>query len=532
MAGIAVQEALLAPGRHVDRRRVLARAGTGEGARAAGLPAAGLRAGGVRRQGHRARRSSDRAGVVGPVVRAADGGIHRAGRCVRRHGAAFGNRRPPRPRGVQVLRQGEARFIRRRASHHAGVQDRVLRRRILGRRACPVRLRGRGTRQLPLGLPQDDSRVGARRIRHQGHAGKAVQQGVHHCVQRALRGLRDPRGEDPFPVGVHVDRRHGMGRQEGGGWARRRAPNTDPGRPGCGGSPGASHDLPGSPGPEDSLRGVCSGFMSTAAEMVHRIVREHTWMFQVPHLSPLMDLPDVASLHGPLPLMVQGDREDPLWTLAGQEQADEKLGGSTNAWVPQGRTGECSIRVCQFDLPMQKDAFEWFEKWPRRTPRSGPEVGSKAAPRDTPETDARVAEPGSLRLRPGERADGPARRRVRRVCRPALATATVSAVVFAGAACALSAPASELHRPCQQRLVPHLAAAAYWNGPALDGLGDWHADPAVADLVQRLAPRRVSTQEGLTEIAVFARTLSVDRQRRIGLPFSGSSNKAIRSAPV
>ncbi len=106
--------------------------------------------------------------------------------------------------------------------------------------------------------------------------------------------------------------------------------------------------------------------------------------------------------------------------------------------------------------------------------------------------------------------------------RYALATATVSAVVFAGAACALSAPwPANPDWPCQQRLVPHLAAAAYWNGPALDGLGDWHADPAVADLVQRLAPRRVSTQEGLTEIAVFARTLSVDRQRRIGLAFLG-----------
>jgi hypothetical protein len=106
--------------------------------------------------------------------------------------------------------------------------------------------------------------------------------------------------------------------------------------------------------------------------------------------------------------------------------------------------------------------------------------------------------------------------------RYALASATVFAVVFAGAGCALSAPwPGNPDWPCQQRLVPHLVAAAYWNGPPLDGLGDWHADPAVADLVQGLAPRRVSTQEGLTEIAAFARTLSVDRQRRIGLAFLG-----------
>jgi hypothetical protein len=69
--------------------------------------------------------------------------------------------------------------------------------------------------------------------------------------------------------------------------------------------------------------------------------------------------------------------------------------------------------------------------------------------------------------------------------------------------------------------VPKLAAAAYWNGPALDGLGDWQADPEIADLVRRLAPRRVSTEEGLSEIAAFAQNLPSDRSRRIALAFHG-----------
>jgi hypothetical protein len=75
--------------------------------------------------------------------------------------------------------------------------------------------------------------------------------------------------------------------------------------------------------------------------------------------------------------------------------------------------------------------------------------------------------------------------------------------------------------PCQQRLVPHLGAAAYWNGPPLDSTADWRADPEVAALVKRLVPRRVSTQEGVSEIAAFERSLPSDRPRRLALAFEG-----------
>ncbi len=103
-------------------------------------------------------------------------------------------------------------------------------------------------------------------------------------------------------------------------------------------------------------------------------------------------------------------------------------------------------------------------------------------------------------------------------CFPA---ATLLAVLF-GAVGVLAAPwAANPDWPCQQRLVPKLAAAAYWNGPSLDQAGDWHADPAVADLVRRLAPRRVSTAQGLTEIAAFAQALRGERRRRLGLVFLG-----------
>ena len=74
--------------------------------------------------------------------------------------------------------------------------------------------------------------------------------------------------------------------------------------------------------------------------------------------------------------------------------------------------------------------------------------------------------------------------------------------------------------PCQQRLVPHLTPAAYWNGP-VDEQGNWQADPEIADLVHRLAPRRVRTEEGLVAMIKFAKTASEDRPHRLALAFRG-----------
>jgi hypothetical protein len=74
--------------------------------------------------------------------------------------------------------------------------------------------------------------------------------------------------------------------------------------------------------------------------------------------------------------------------------------------------------------------------------------------------------------------------------------------------------------PCQQRLVPQLAAASYWSGP-LDAEGDWRVDPEVDELVRRLTPRQVTTEEGLAAIAAFAKVASSNRPHRLALAFRG-----------
>ena len=74
--------------------------------------------------------------------------------------------------------------------------------------------------------------------------------------------------------------------------------------------------------------------------------------------------------------------------------------------------------------------------------------------------------------------------------------------------------------PCQQRLVPKLTPAAYWNKP-LDMETDWRVDREVTGLVRELAPRRVTTEQGLAKIAVFAQAAVGERASRLALAFRG-----------
>lgn len=83
------------------------------------------------------------------------------------------------------------------------------------------------------------------------------------------------------------------------------------------------------------------------------------------------------------------------------------------------------------------------------------------------------------------------------------------------------AAASDAEWPCQQRLVPVLTAGMIWNGPPIDDVGDWRADPRVTELVEHIVPRDIGPEQGEAAIAAFAEQLGSDKARPITLAFSG-----------
>jgi uncharacterized protein YukE len=82
-------------------------------------------------------------------------------------------------------------------------------------------------------------------------------------------------------------------------------------------------------------------------------------------------------------------------------------------------------------------------------------------------------------------------------------------------------PRTDSDWPCRQAVSPVLTSAKIWSGPAIDKVGDWHADPSVRQLVERISPRDISAESGEAAIDAFVRTLGADRRQPVLLAFSG-----------
>ena len=114
----------------------------------------------------------------------------------------------------------------------------------------------------------------------------------------------------------------------------------------------------------DSIRAaVIVGLMTTYAELLDHNVASHTWMLFPPNLSRYCDWPDLAACRAPMPLLVQYDTEDSLFTLQGMQDADKRIAQHyANVGHASRFTGQFYPGPHKFDLEMQDAAFAWLKQ--------------------------------------------------------------------------------------------------------------------------------------------------------------------------
>jgi hypothetical protein len=76
--------------------------------------------------------------------------------------------------------------------------------------------------------------------------------------------------------------------------------------------------------------------------------------------------------------------------------------------------------------------------------------------------------------------------------------------------------------PCNQIKVPEMSVAAMWTGPSIDDVGDaWEKDPAIKDLVAKLAARRTPLEDAEKTVADTITGSAAERQQKGKLLFAG-----------
>jgi dienelactone hydrolase len=104
---------------------------------------------------------------------------------------------------------------------------------------------------------------------------------------------------------------------------------------------------------------VIVGMMSTYDALADHSVIDHTWMLFPPGLSGFADWPDLAACHAPAPLLVQYNRDDPLFPPPGAERAHERI-SRRYAAPPVRYLGRFYDGAHKFDRAMQHEAFAWL----------------------------------------------------------------------------------------------------------------------------------------------------------------------------
>jgi dienelactone hydrolase len=142
-------------------------------------------------------------------------------------------------------------------------------------------------------------------------------------------------------------------------------PDVDPDRVGCAGLSGGGLRTVYLSGLDDRIRCCCAaGMMTTWRDYLLNKCHTHTWMIYIPDLPDHLDYPEILGLHAPRPTLVLNCNNDDLFTIDEMKRADRMLG---EVFSKAGATDryKCSFYPGphKFDLPMQTEAFAWFERW-------------------------------------------------------------------------------------------------------------------------------------------------------------------------
>jgi dienelactone hydrolase len=134
---------------------------------------------------------------------------------------------------------------------------------------------------------------------------------------------------------------------------------------GCGGLSGGGMRTVFMAGQDPRIKcAVCVGFMTTWKDFLLNKSFTHTWMTYVPGLPNELDFPEILGLRVPLPTLVLNDTDDDLYTVPEMNAADMILKEIYNKAKYPDRY-KCSFYPGEhkFDADMQKEAFDWFDKW-------------------------------------------------------------------------------------------------------------------------------------------------------------------------
>ncbi len=109
---------------------------------------------------------------------------------------------------------------------------------------------------------------------------------------------------------------------------------------------------------------VCVGMMTTWRDYLLDKTHTHTWMIYTPLLPNELDYPEILGLRTPRPTLVLNDIHDSLFTMPEMERADTIL-REVYAKAGASERYHCSFYPGphKFDLPMQSEAFAWFDQW-------------------------------------------------------------------------------------------------------------------------------------------------------------------------